>query len=54
VDDMDCIEGFVTQPKSFTAVLRPRGQLVREVILKAGDAHGIDRAEMLNQARVSG
>ncbi|KAB5551056.1 cytochrome P450 [Coniochaeta sp. 2T2.1] len=52
VDDMDCTEGFSTRPKAFRAVMRPRGQWVRDVVLEAGDTHGIDRAEILDQARV--
>ncbi|KAB5580237.1 cytochrome P450 [Coniochaeta sp. 2T2.1] len=51
VDDMDCTEGFATRPKAFKAVMRPRGEWVRDVILQAGDTHGIDRAEILDQAR---
>lgn len=50
VDDMDCTEGFVTLPKPFRAVLRPRGQWVRDVILESGSTHGLDHAEMMNQA----
>jgi cytochrome P450 len=50
VDDMDCTEGFVTLPKPFRAVLRPRGQWARDVILESGTTHGINHAEILNQA----
>ncbi|GAB1310101.1 O-methylsterigmatocystin oxidoreductase, putative [Madurella fahalii] len=50
VDDMDCTEGFVTLPKPFKAEMRPRGQWVRDVILRPGTTHGLDHAEILNQA----
>jgi cytochrome P450 len=50
VDDMDCTEGFVTLPKPFKAEMRPRGDWVREVILRSGTTHGVDHAEILNQA----
>ncbi|KAL2753849.1 hypothetical protein ACRALDRAFT_1081130 [Sodiomyces alcalophilus JCM 7366] len=53
VSDMDCTEGFVTLPKPFRAVLRPRGQWVRDVILKSGTTHGLDHTQMLNQAKVN-
>lgn len=50
VSDMDCTEGFVTLPKPFKAEMRPRGQWARDVILQSGTTHGLDHAEMLNQA----
>lgn len=49
VDDMACEEGFVTLPKPFKAVLRPRGQWVRDAILKSGDTHGLDLSGILPQ-----
>ncbi|KAH9886422.1 putative cytochrome P450 [Xylariomycetidae sp. FL2044] len=49
IDDMDCCEGFITYPKSFKAVMRPRGQWVRDVILKAGTTHNVDHAKILDQ-----
>ncbi|KAK4150445.1 cytochrome P450 [Chaetomidium leptoderma] len=50
VDPMDCTEGFVTLPKPFKAEMRPRGKWVRDIILQSGTTHGIDHAEVLNQA----
>jgi cytochrome P450 len=50
VDDMDCTEGFVTLPKPFRAEMRPRGEWVRDVILREGTTHGIDHAEVLSEA----
>lgn len=50
VNDMDCIEGIVVTPKTFKAVMRPRGQWVTEVIRDAGTTHGIDHSEMLDKA----
>ncbi|KAL4906223.1 hypothetical protein BDW74DRAFT_190243 [Aspergillus multicolor] len=52
VDDMDCTEGFVTLPKPFRAVMRPRGEWVKDVILASGDTHGVDHAEILEKARI--
>ncbi|KAK1765113.1 cytochrome P450 [Phialemonium atrogriseum] len=51
VDDMACTEGFVTVPKPFRAVMRPRGQWVRDAISQSGTTHGLDHCEILNQAR---
>ena len=51
VDDMACTEGFVTVPKPFRAVMRPRGQWVRDAISQSGTTHGLDHSEILNQAR---
>ena len=50
VHDMDCTEGFVTLPKPFKAVYRPRGQWARDAILQSGTTHVIDHSEMLDQA----
>ncbi|KAI1385914.1 putative cytochrome P450 [Hypoxylon trugodes] len=50
VHDMDCTEGFVTLPKPFRAVLRPRGQWVRDAIEASGTTHGTDHGEILTQA----
>jgi cytochrome P450 len=50
VDPMDCTEGFVTLPKPFRAVYRPRGDWVRKIIEKEGPTHHIDHAEILNKA----
>lgn len=47
VDDMDCTEGFVTLPKPFKAVMRPRGPWVRDAISQSGTTHGIDHSQML-------
>ncbi|KAL4778358.1 cytochrome P450 [Aspergillus varians] len=52
VDDMDCTEGFVTLPKPFRAVMRPRGQWVRDAILESGTTHGLDHAAILDEARI--
>ncbi|KAL3489683.1 cytochrome P450 [Aspergillus germanicus] len=52
VDDMDCTEGFVTLPKPFRAVMRPRGEWVRERILESGTTHGLDHARILEKARL--
>ncbi|KAL4923115.1 cytochrome P450 [Aspergillus undulatus] len=52
VDDMDCTEGFVTLPKPFRAVMRPRGGWVREVVLRRGTTHGVDHGEILEMARI--
>jgi cytochrome P450 len=52
VDDMDCTEGFVTLPKPFRAVMRPRGEWVRERILERGSTHGLDHAQILDKARL--
>ncbi|KAK4233340.1 Fumitremorgin C synthase [Achaetomium macrosporum] len=49
VDDMDCTEGFVKLPKLFRAEMRPRGQRVRDVILRSGTTHDIDHAEVLSR-----
>ncbi|KAL2178434.1 cytochrome P450 [Thermothelomyces heterothallicus CBS 202.75] len=46
----NCTEGFVTLPKPFKVEMRPRGQWVRDAILRSGTTHGIDHAELLNQA----
>ncbi|KAK7408570.1 hypothetical protein QQX98_009275 [Neonectria punicea] len=51
VDDMDCTEGFVTLPKPFRAEMKPRGQWVRDVTLRSGTTHGLDHAEILDQAK---
>jgi cytochrome P450 len=51
VDDMDCTEGIVALPKRFRAEMRPRGQWVRDVMMRSGTStHDIDHAEVLNQA----
>lgn len=52
VDDMDCTEGFVTLPKPFRAVMRPRGKWVRERILEAGTTHGLDHSVILEKAKL--
>ncbi|KAL4789837.1 cytochrome P450 [Aspergillus venezuelensis] len=52
VDDMDCTEGFVTLPKPFRAVMRPRGEWVRKAILERGSTHGVDHGEILEGARI--
>lgn len=52
VHDMDCTEGFVTLPKPFRAVMRPRGQWVRDVILKAGTTHNLDHSAILEAAKI--
>lgn len=50
VDDMDCTEGFVTVPKTFRAVMRPRGEWVKEVIRTRGTTHEIDHWEIMDAA----
>jgi hypothetical protein len=50
VDDMDCTEGFVTVPKPFRAVYRPRGEWVRRIVEQEGPTHHIDHAEILNKS----
>lgn len=50
IDPMNCTEGFVTLPKPFKAEMRPRGEWARRVVLQSGTTHGIDHAEILNQA----
>ncbi|KAK0383012.1 hypothetical protein NLU13_8928 [Sarocladium strictum] len=50
VDPMDCTEGFVTLPKPFRAVYRPRGDWVRKIIERDGPTHHIDHAEILDQS----
>lgn len=50
VDDMDCTEGFVTLPKPFRAVMRPRGEWVKRVIREAGTTHDIDHSEVMDKA----
>lgn len=50
VGDMDCTEGFVTMPKPFRAVMRPRGQWVRDIILESGTTHGLDHSEIMDKA----
>ncbi|KAL5337893.1 cytochrome P450 [Aspergillus crustosus] len=52
VDDMDCTEGFVTVPKPFRAVMRPRGQWVRDAILERGTTHGVDHSAILEAAKL--
>ncbi|CBF78459.1 hypothetical protein AN7399.2 [Aspergillus nidulans FGSC A4] len=52
VDDMDCTEGFVTLPKPFRAVMRPRGEWVRQRILERGTTHGLDHAKILQNAKL--
>ncbi|KAL4947761.1 cytochrome P450 [Aspergillus filifer] len=52
VDDMDCTEGFVTLPKPFRAVMRPRGEWVRSAILERGTTHGVDHGKILEGARI--
>ncbi|KAL3469487.1 cytochrome P450, partial [Aspergillus californicus] len=52
VDDMDCTEGFVTLPKPFRAVMRPRGQWVREAILESGCTHDLDHEAILEAAKI--
>lgn len=48
VDDMDCTEGFVTLPKPFRAVMRPRGQWVRDAISESGTTHGVNHGEIFS------
>ncbi|KAH6884509.1 cytochrome P450 [Thelonectria olida] len=48
VHHMDCTEGLVALPKPFRAVMRPRGQWVRDVITKSGTTHGLDHSEILD------
>ena len=50
VSDMDCTEGFVTVPKPFNAVFRPRGQYVRNILPKGGTTHDVNHTEILNEA----
>ena len=52
VDDMDCTEGFVTLPKPFRAVMRPRGEWVRQRILERGTTHGLDHSKILQNAKL--
>ncbi|KAL2802186.1 cytochrome P450 [Aspergillus granulosus] len=52
VNDMDCTEGFVTLPKPFRAVMRPRGEWVREMILEKGTTQGLDHARILEEAKL--
>ncbi|KAJ5608348.1 hypothetical protein N7537_004967 [Penicillium hordei] len=52
VHDMDCTEGFVTLPKPFRSVMRPRGQWVRDVILKAGTTHNLDHSAILEASKI--
>ncbi|CAI7600135.1 unnamed protein product [Penicillium discolor] len=52
VHDMDCTEGFVTLPKPFRSVMRPRGQWVRDAILKAGTTHNLDHSAILEAAKI--
>ncbi|KAF5005058.1 hypothetical protein FDECE_8474 [Fusarium decemcellulare] len=51
VDDMEFTEGFVTAPKRFKAVYRPRGSWVRDAIQKSGTTHNLDHAEFLDGAK---
>jgi hypothetical protein len=51
VHDMDCTEGFVTLPKPFRAVMRPR-EWVRDRILERGSTHGLHHARILEKARL--
>lgn len=53
VHDMDCTEGFVTLPKPFRSVMRPRGQWVRDAILKAGTTHNLDHSAILEAAKIA-
>lgn len=50
VDDLAGSEGFVFIPKPFKAFFRPRDQRARDLIEKQGSTHGIDHAELLDQA----
>jgi cytochrome P450 len=52
VHEMDCTEGFVTQPKPFRSVMRPRGQWVRGAILEAGTTHNLDHSAVLEAAKI--
>ncbi|OJI98267.1 hypothetical protein ASPVEDRAFT_37711 [Aspergillus versicolor CBS 583.65] len=52
VHDMDCTEGFVTLPKPFRSVMRPRGEWVRDVILQAGTTHELDHSAILEAAKI--
>lgn len=52
VVDMDFTEGFVSPPKPFRAVMRPRGQWVRDVILEAGTTHHLDHSAILEEAGI--
>lgn len=51
VDDMACTEGFITLPKPFRAVLRPRGAWVKDVVRGMGSTHEVDHSAILEQAR---
>lgn len=51
VDDMECTEGFVTQPKPFRAVMRPRGEWARKVVRDMGSTHEVDHSAILEQTR---
>ncbi|KAF4435534.1 cytochrome P450 [Fusarium austroafricanum] len=50
VDPMDCTEGFVTLPKAFRAVYRPRGDWVRRIIERDGPTHYINYTEILDKS----
>ncbi|KAL4971891.1 cytochrome P450 [Aspergillus desertorum] len=52
VNDMDCTEGFVMLPKPFRAVMRPRGECVRQRILERGTTHGLDHARILEKLKL--
>ncbi|KAJ5177626.1 uncharacterized protein N7500_000325 [Penicillium coprophilum] len=52
VHDMDYTEGFITPPRPFRSVMRPRGQWVRDVILKAGTTHNLDHSAILEAAKI--
>ncbi|KAJ5496506.1 Cytochrome P450 [Penicillium fimorum] len=52
VNNMDCRDGFITLPKLFRSVMRPRGQWVRDVILKAGTTHNLDHSAILEAAKI--
>ncbi|KAJ5199660.1 Cytochrome P450 [Penicillium cf. griseofulvum] len=52
VHNMDCMEGFIVMPKPFRSVMRPRGQWVRDAILKAGTTHSLDHSAILEAAKL--
>lgn len=53
LSDMDCTEGFLTQPKPFRAVYRPRGEWVRRIIERDCPTHDVDHAAILDRAAAS-
>lgn len=53
VDDMTCRDGFLCPPNHFRAIMRPRGQWVRDIVAKSGYTHDLDHCEILEQAHRS-